>query len=274
MQRARNSPTSSSVNVWSSEQKRSRKARLRVPSAMPGPRYTSKSATDSSRSPAAAPSTSATTSAGTSSSTTSARSMSEEGKRLTAAATMALLGHDLFVEEKSQVHLEPADPAGRGAAPGRVRQPEADRDIGIDLPHRADRRPALAASEPPGPPSGPSGSGADPGSDAAFAGRDQAHARQPERVGQDVPGRGGTPRVVVLVGEDRAQQLALAREQRGVRAPGAAPFDDPRHALLGMREHDADFEQPDRPLAPPGVVGQRAEQSGHERAPEDTALRR
>ena len=232
------------------------------PSAIPGPRYTSKSATDSRSSPAAAPSTSATTSAGTSSSTTSARSMSEEGKRLTAAATMARRA--TTSSSKRSPRSTSSHPIRRGAVPlPTVRKPEAGREH-QDRSRRPRRSRARASRPTSGRPSGPSGSG---GARAAAPPRrgDQAHPGQPESVGQDMPGHRRALCVVVVVGEHRTQQFTLAREQRRVRTPGAASFDGTREALLGMGEHDTDFEQPDGTLAAAGVVRQRAQQSRHER---------
>ena len=72
--------------------------------------------TDSSRSPPAERRASATASAGCRSSTTKARSMSDDGKRLTAPPAVTRRGTCVLVEEHAEVDLEPADAPRRRAA--------------------------------------------------------------------------------------------------------------------------------------------------------------
>ena len=79
----RTSPTSASVRVWSGDCKRSAYARLRARSPTDGPRYTSNRRRSASSGPAASRKVRSTSPAGITSGTTNARSMSDDGNRLT-----------------------------------------------------------------------------------------------------------------------------------------------------------------------------------------------
>ena len=71
----------------------------------------------------------------------------------------------------------------------------------------------------------------------------------------------------------RPQRASRARRGAPPSEPaGTGTLDDARRAFAGMREHDADLEQPDVGLAPSRVVGQRSQQSGQEAAAEERPL--
>ena len=120
------------------------------PRRCPVPRYTSKRFTDSSRSPPARRSASATASAGCRSSTTRARSMSEDGNRLTAPPTVARRG--TVSSSKSSPRSTSSQPIRRGVVPraGGAGEPERGRRRRDRSPRPRRARPrARAAVRPP-----------------------------------------------------------------------------------------------------------------------------
>ena len=154
--------------------------------------------------------------------------MSDDGKRLTAPPTVMRRGTLVLVQEHSQVDLEPADAPGRASPARGAGQIEPRRDGGVDLPDGADGDFVEAAGarhevRRAGRVQARQGR-------RAVSRRDEAHRSEAERVRQHVPGGNRDTSVVFLAGEDRGEELALARQFGSFRAAGAAPLDHSRHA--------------------------------------------